>query len=210
MKEYNISVPSRWDEITLEMFDGISLAEGNPYDKTIEILNVLTGIPENELKNMPAIVLESSGINEKLSFLTKEPRKKMPQEKITLNGSDFIVNLYPAKWTAAQYLDYNSVLASGERKKLARIIACFTVPEGKKYGEDYDFDKVVDTIYEYMPITLAMGYASFFQLQLTSFVKALSAYSERKKKRLTRRQANRLSKKSQKEASTQSGIPSSL
>lgn len=207
MKEYNISVPSSWDEITLEMFDGIALAEGNPYDKTIEILNVLTGIPENELKNMPAIVLESSGINEKLSFLAKEPRKKMPQEKITLNGSNFIVNLYPAKWTAAQYLDYNSVLASGERKKLARIIACFTVPEGKKYGEDYDFDKVVDTIYEFMPVTLAMGYAGFFQLQLTSFVKALSAYSERKKKKLTRRQVSRLYKKSQKEASTQSGIP---
>lgn len=210
MKEYNISVPSSWDEITLEMFDGISLAEGNPYDKTIEILNVLTGIPENELKNMPAVVLESSGINEKLSFLAKEPRKKMPQEKITLNGNNFIVNLYPAKWTAAQYLDYNSVLASGERKKLAKIIACFTVPEGKKYGEDYDFDKVVDTIYEFMPVTIAIGYASFFQLQLTSFVKALSAYSERKKKRLTRRQANRLSKKVQKEVSTQSGIPSSL
>ena len=210
MKEYNITIPSSWDEITLEMFDGITLAEGNPYDKTVEILNVLTGLPEDELRSMPAVVLESSGMNEKLAFLSKEPRKRMPQEKYSTGKNKYTVSLYPAKWTAAQYLDYNSVLGGGEQKKLARIIACFCIPEGKKYGEGYDFESVVNDLYHNMPVTVAMGYASFFQLQLTSFVKALSAYTEKKKKKLTRKQVNRSYKKSQKEVSTKSGTPSSL
>ena len=207
-KELNINVPSSWDEVTLEMFDVITAEESNPYEKTVSILEILTGLPKDEVRNLPAVVLENAGINQKLSFMMKEPRKKMPVEKLTLNGKRYDMSLYPAKWTAAQYLDYNAVLGGGPQKKMAKLVACFMVPEGKKYGEGYDFDRLVDEIYEHMPITVAMGYASFFQLQLTSFVKALSAYTEKKKKRLTRRRASRLLKRSQKEVSTTSGIPS--
>lgn len=207
MKELNITIPSSWDEITLEMFDRIAAAEGNPFEKTIEILNVLTGLSTEKLRSLPATVFEGTGLNAKLAFLSTEIRKRMPQEKYVTKSNTYIVSLYPNKWSAAQYLDYNTVLSGDVTKKLARLIACFTIPEGHKYGDGYDFEQVVDDIYENMPVTLAMGYAGFFQLQLTSFAKALSAYSERKKKRLTRRQANRLSKKAQKEDSTQSGTP---
>ena len=210
MKELNINIPSSWDEITLEMFDSLTPSESNPYEKTVEILNVLTGLSKEEINKLPATFLESSGLLEKIKFLQQEPRKKMPQEIFKTPTTKYHVNVYPGKWTAAQYLDYNTTISNNVTKKMARLIACFTVPDGKKYGEDYDFERVVDDIYENMPVTLAMGYASFFQLQLTSFAKALSAYSDRKKKRLTRRQVNRLSKKVQKEVSTQSGTPSSL
>lgn len=208
MKELNITLPSSWDEVTLEMFDVITSEESNPYEKITDILEIMTGLPKSEIKDLPATVLESAKLNEKLSFMTKEPRKKMPVEKYTLNGKKYIMSLYPAKWTAAQYLDYNAVLGGGPQKKMAKCVACFMVPEGKKYGEGYDFDRLVDEIYEHMPVTVAMGYASFFQLQLTSYVKALSAYTERKKKKLTPRRASRLLRKSQKKVSTTSGIPS--
>ena len=191
MKELNISVPSSWDEITLEMFDGISAAEGNPFEKTVSILNVLTGLSEEELRSLPATVFEGTGLNAKLGFLATEIRKRMPQEKYNTPNGKYTVSLYPQKWTAAQYLDYNTVLAGEDKKKLARIIACFTVPEGKKYGEGYDFESVVNDIYENMPVTVAMGYAGFFQLLLTSFTRALSAYSDRRKKKSTRRQESR-------------------
>lgn len=194
MKELELNIPTSWDEITLKMFDEIVRAEGNPYEKTVSILETLSGIDEKVLRELPAITLESSGLNKKLEFLTKEPIKRAPGEKLKLNGKNYNVGLYPAKWTAAQYLDYNTVLGSGEQKKLARIIACFAVPEGKKYG-DYDYEAVVNELYEHLPVTIAMGFASFFQLQLHAFVKALSAYTEKKKKRLTRKQVNLLLKK---------------
>lgn len=201
-------MPSSWDEVTLEMFDVITSNEENPYEKIQDILEILTGLPKSEIKELPATVLESAEINKKLSFMTKEPRKRMPVEKLTLNGKRYEMSLYPAKWTAAQYLDYNAVLGGGPQKKMAKLVACFCVPEGKKYGEDYDFDKLVDEIYEHMPVTVAMGYASFFQLQLTSYVKALSAYTEKKKKKSTRKPVSRLKRKSLRQDSTTSGTPS--
>ena len=207
-KELNINVPSSWDEISLEMFDVITSEKDNPYEKTVCLLEILTGLPKDEVMSLPAVFLENAGINQKLSFMMKEPRKRMPEEKLTLNGKRYTVSLYPEKWTAAQYLDYNAVLGGGDSKKMARLIACFTVPEGMKYGEGYDFNKLVEEIYEHMPITVAMGYASFFQLQLSSYVKALRAYTARKKRKSTRRRASRLFKKNRKEASTTSGIPS--
>jgi hypothetical protein len=208
MKEYDFNIPTSWDEITLKMFEEISLAEGNPYERTVDILNILTGISEEELKVMPAVMLETSGINEKLGFLSTAPHKSMPNEKYSTKTRKYTVSLYPAKWTAAQYLDYSAALMTGDSKKLAKIIACFCVPEGHKYGDGYDFDEVVNDLYENMPITIALGYSSFFQLQLTSFVKALSAYTEKKKKRLTRRQASRLMKRTQEKLSTKSGTHS--
>lgn len=209
MKELELNIPESWDEITLEMFDEISNLEGNPYDNTIHILETITGADSEDIKKLPAIYLESSGINKKLSFLASEPKKRVPSEKLTLNGIEYKVNLYPAKWTAAQYLDYTAVLQGGPNKKMAKLIACFTVPSGKKYGEDYDFDKVVDEIFHYMPVTVALGYAGFFQLQLSSFAKALTAYSMKRRKRLTRRQESRLFRRRLKEASTKSGTHSS-
>jgi hypothetical protein len=208
MKELNFTMPSSWDEVTLEMFDVITSNEENPYEKIQDILEILTGLPKSEIKELPATVLESAEINKKLSFMTKEPRKRMPVEKLTLNGKRYVMSLYPAKWTAAQYLDYNAVLGGGPQKKMAKLVACFCVPEGKKYGEGYDFDRLVDEIYEHMPVTVAMGFSSFFQLQLTSYVKALSAYTEKKKKKSTRKPASRLKRKSLRQDSTTSGTPS--
>lgn len=191
MKEIDMNVPTSWDEITLEMFDGITLADGNPYEKTVSILNVLTGLSEDEIRKMPAVTLEAAGINKKLAFLAKEPRKRMPQEKYSTKNFKYNVSVNPNKWTAAQYLDYCTVLSGGETKKIARLIACFTVPEGCKYGDGYDFERVVDDLYENMPITVALGYSGFFQLQLTSYEKALSAYMEKKSRKSTRRRESR-------------------
>lgn len=195
MKELEIKIPTSWDEVTLRMFDEISAADGNPIDKTVTILQTLTGIDRKTLNGLPATFLETSGVMEGLSFLQHEPKKRVPAEKLTLNNKRYTVGLYPQKWTAAQYLDYTTVLQQGDNKKLARIVACFCVPEGKKYGEGYDFEQLVDELYDNMSITLALGYSGFFHLLLTSFEKALSAYTERKKRKSTRRQGNRSKRK---------------
>jgi len=80
---------------------------------------------------------------------------------------------------------------------------------GHEYGDGYDFDSVVDEIYKYMPITVALGYASFFALLLQSFAKALAAYTEKKKKKSTRKQGSRSKgKRNREKDSTRSGTPS--
>lgn len=211
MKEISLNIPSGWREVTVETFDELArISTENPYENTVRILSVLSDTPDDEIRKLPAMALENAGMSQKLSFLTKAPVPDVPCEKITLNGKYYKVCLYPAKWTAGQYLDYTSVLQMPENKKIAKLVACFMVPEGMEYGNGYEFDDVVNEIYKYMPITTALGFSSFFQLQLKSFAKALKDFSARKKKRLTRRQANRMKRKARRADSTPSGTTSSL
>ncbi len=213
MKELEIKIPTSWKEVTVAKFNELAaISNENPFESTVRILSILSDIPDDEIRKLSALTLENAGMSQKLSFLSRQPVPDVPCEKIMLDGKYYKVCLYPAKWTAGQYLDYTSVLQMPEIKKVAKLIACFTVPEGKEYGKDYEFDDVVDTINENMPITQALGYANFFALQLKSFAKALRDFSARKKKKSTRRQGSRLKKAQKKaisEASTQSGTPSS-
>lgn len=209
MKEITLNIPDSWHEVSIKNFTRLTALSGkNPFEDVLVIISILSDEDIDDIRKLPATWLETNDISKRLSFLSKEPEKVMPSEKIELNGEEYDVALYPGQWTAAQYLDYNAVLNEEGPKKIARLIACFTIPAGKKYGEDYDFDHVVDEIFEYMPITIALGYSSFFRLQLKSFAKAIQRYTEKKKKRLTRRRAGRLYKKAGKEALTQSGTAS--
>ena len=197
MTELNFSIITSWSEVTLEMFDQITQVTGTPYEQIPKLLSILSSATEDDIRSVPVLLLDSAGVSEKLSFLSKQPKKMMPAEKITLKGKKYNMSLYPAKWTAGQYLDYSSVMSADTDRKFAKLIACFCVPEGKKYGEDYDFDEVVNIIYKNMSIEQALGYADFFALQLKSFAGALRDFSARKKNRLTLRQERKLKKKLQ-------------
>lgn len=209
MKEFSVSIPDSWDDISVRIFTEMAAMKGNPFENMIKVISLLTGIEESEVKSWPVVALETSDIKQKMAFLAKEPVKRLPSEKLVLNSRRYRVNLYPATWTAAQYLDYSTVLSDESDKRIARLIACFCVPEGKKYGEDYDFEQVVEDINDFMPITVALGYTSFFQLLLESYTKAIQRYTLKKKNgKLTQRQARRLMKKGLKADSTQGGTAS--
>lgn len=61
MKELELNIPTSWDEITLKMFDEIVKAEGNPYEKTVSILETLSGIDEKCLENFRPLRLNHQG-----------------------------------------------------------------------------------------------------------------------------------------------------
>lgn len=209
MKEISFEIISSWSEVTLEIFDQITQVTGdNPYERIPKMLSILSTLSEDEIKALPALAFEKAALTGKLEFLTKEPKPEMPAEKITLGGKKFNMSLYPAKWTAGQYLDYSSVMNVDTDRKLAKIVACFCIPEGKKYGEDYDFDEVIKVIYKNMSIEQALGYAGFFQLQLTALGRALVSCSQKEKERLIRRAEKKMRKK-YRSGSTPSGIHSS-
>lgn len=208
MKELTLNIPESWDEVPVKMFMRLSSLEGNVYDRMLTVISILSGEDEDDLKMLPATWLESEGILKRLEFMSKEPEKVMPSEKLTLGGKRYDVGLYPAKWTAAQYLDYGTVMADEGGNKIPRLIACFTVPEGKTYGEGYDYSAVVEEISEKMPITVALGYAGFFLLQLKSFAKAIQRYTDKKNGKSTRRLESRLYRKARKAGSTRSGTAS--
>lgn len=208
MKEISFEIISSWSEVTIEMFDQITQITGeNPYEKIPKVLSILSTLSEDEIKALPAVLFEQPAFTEKIDFMTKDPKPEMPADKITLAGKKYKLSLYPAKWTAGQYLDYTSIIGVETDRKLAKIVACFCIPEGHNYGDGYDFDEVIKAVYKHMTITQALGYAGFFLLQLTALEKALVSYSVKKQEKLIRRLEKKMKKSHA--ALTQSGTTSS-
>ena len=175
-----INVPTSWSEISLETMDKIAeISNNSTYtdeQRETDIIKLLTGITDDEIDNMN--IVDYQKILNSLKFLNQPISKVIPKDSITLNNKTYSVLLYPSRMTAAQFLDYKTIMASDMNHKTARLIACFVVPEGSKYADDsYNPDDVVNDIYKYMSIEYAYGLTFFFEIQYRAFATGILAYS---------------------------------
>ena len=175
-----INVPTSWSEITLEAMDKIAEISNNSIytdeQRETEFIKLLTGITDDDIDNMN--IVEYQKILNSLKFLNQPISKVLPKDSIELNNKTYNVLLYPSRMTAAQFLDYKTIMASDMNHKTARLIACFVVPEGSKYADDtYNPDDVVNDIYKYMSIEYAYGLTFFFESQYKAFATGILAYS---------------------------------
>lgn len=175
-----INVPTSWSEISLETMDKIAeISNNSTYtdeQRETDIIKLLTGITDDDIDNMN--IVDYQKILNSLKFLNQPISKVLPKDSITLNNKTYSVLLYPSRMTAAQFLDYKTIMASDMNHKTARLIACFVVPEGSKYADDsYNPDDVVNDIYKYMSIEYAYGLTFFFEIQYRAFATGILAYS---------------------------------
>lgn len=175
-----INVPTSWSEISLETMDKIvEISNNSNYtdeQRETDIVKLLTGLTDDEIDNMN--IVDYQKILNSLKFLNQPISKVLPKDSITLNNKTYNVLLYPSRMTAAQFLDYKTIMASDMNHKAARLIACFVVPEGSKYADDsYNPDDVVNDIYKYMSIEYAYGLTFFFESQYRAFATGILAYS---------------------------------
>ena len=175
-----INVPTSWSEISLEVMDKIAeISNNSSYtdeQRETDIIKLLTGITDDEIDNMN--IVDYQKILNSLKFLNQPISKVLPKDSIELNNKTYSVLLYPSRMTAAQFLDYKTIMASDMNLKTARLIACFVVPKGAKYADDsYNPDDVVNDIYKYMSIEYAYGLTFFFESQYKAFATGILAYS---------------------------------
>ena len=175
-----INVPTSWSEITLEAMDKIAEISNNSIytdeQRETEFIKLLTGLTDDDIDNMN--IVDYQKILNSLKFLNQPISKVLPKDSIELNNKTYNVLLYPSRMTAAQFLDYKTIMASDMNHKTARLIACFVVPEGAKYADDsYNPDDVVNDIYKYMSIEYAYGLTFFFESQYKAFATGILAYS---------------------------------
>ena len=175
-----INVPTSWSEISLETMDKIAeISNNSSYtdeQRETDIIKLLTGLTDDEIDNMN--IVDYQKILNSLKFLNQPISKVLPKDSIELNNKTYNVLLYPSRMTAAQFLDYKTIMASDMNHKTARLIACFVVPEGSKYADDtYNPDDVVNDIYKYMSIEYAYGLTFFFESQYKAFATGILAYS---------------------------------
>ena len=175
-----INVPTSWSEISLETMDKIAEISNNSIytdeQRETEFIKLLTGITDDDIDNMN--IVDYQKILNSLKFLNQTISKVLPKDSIVLNNKTYSVLLYPSRMTAAQFLDYKTIMASDMNHKTARLIACFVVPKGAKYADDsYNPDDVVNDIYKYMSIEYAYGLTFFFESQYKAFATGILAYS---------------------------------
>lgn len=175
-----INVPTSWSEISLETMDKIAeISNNSSYtdeQRETEFIKLLTGLTDDEIGNMT--IVDYQKILNSLKFLNQPISKVLPKDSIELNNKTYNVLLYPSRMTAAQFLDYKTIMASDLNHKTARLIACFVVPKGAKYADDsYNPDDVVNDIYKYMSIEYAYGLTFFFESQYKAFATGILAYS---------------------------------
>lgn len=175
-----INVPTSWSEISLETMDKIAEISNNSIytdeQRETEFIKLLTGLTDDDIDNMN--IVDYQKILNSLKFLNQPISKVLPKDSIELNNKTYNVLLYPSRMTAAQFLDYKTIMASDMNHKTARLIACFVVPEGAKYADDsYNPDDVVNDIYKYMSIEYAYGLTFFFESQYKAFATGILAYS---------------------------------
>ena len=175
-----INVPTSWSEISLETMDKIAEISNNSIytdeQRETEFIKLLTGITDDDIDNMN--IVDYQKILNSLKFLNQPISKVLPKDSIELNNKTYSVLLYPSRMTAAQFLDYKTIMSSDMNHKTARLIACFVVPKGAKYAdESYNPDDVVNDIYKYMSIEYAYGLTFFFESQYKAFATGILAYS---------------------------------
>lgn len=169
-----------WNEITidlyyeiLEVFEDESLSEA---EKDLAVCAILCDVPEEEIYSLS--ILEASKLVNGLSWLSKyDFNKKYKGGKMQIDGEEYRVNCDLQKMTIAQYIDFQTFYRMRDLKNtFGNILACFIIPDGKKYGEDYDIAELAKKITGKISIVTANEILFFFLKELGTSIRALQIY----------------------------------
>lgn len=180
-----ITVKNNWDDVKLIDLEAIALLNEVkiPDDlKMIELLSILSDIPYDDIMKLSAA--DMMKLSKEMAFLTTEVPKTVVKPTLEINGKKYNHILNPTEITAGQFLDYKILIQQKDiDKKMARLIACFTVPDGCNYGEGYDTEELVNLINENVSVVEGQSIVDFFMLQFYAFSEALATSSIKKLKK---------------------------
>lgn len=165
--EYNITIPTSWDEITLNTFIKLQSLYANENKPSFnEIISVLTNIELNELNEYPYFIIEK--LMDKLDYLSQEITDKA-SNKIEINGETYQIN-YLEHLKFGEYVDVNTVI-DGDKNNFKAILAILCRKEGEIYNDDFialELNKRMD-MFDMQPITKVYPLINFFlTLSMTS------------------------------------------
>lgn len=136
--------------------------------RNIAIVSVLSSIPEEDVLEMPYEKVEK--MTSDAGFLLAQPKAAEVRKVYEVGEWRLVPTLKKARITASQYIDFQELSARGVEKYFAQILACFLIPEGKKYNEGYDFEEVADAIYNHLSIVDANALYAFFLRTLSKSI----------------------------------------
>lgn len=155
-------------------------------NRSIILLSILCDTTEDEITNLSKS--EFTTLLHQTVFINDMPKVKI-QDKYVINGKKYKVFLTLQDMSISQYIDFQTFYKEQE-KYFKELIACFLIPDGKKYGE-YDINEVIDDIGNHMTIVDAYSILFFFVLLYQSLTKAILNYSIKDMKKMMKKEKNK-------------------
>lgn len=152
-----------WNDITISQFEqimSICKMEIDGLEKSVKLISVIEGLDEDYYEELP--VTEFADRVKSLSFISETtPQKRFNGGTYMIGGGKFKLTMNASKMTTGQFIDYQSFIGV-DNPDIASLCSVFLIPDGKKYGEDYDFDELRELIRDQFKMIDAMGISFFF------------------------------------------------
>lgn len=147
--------------------------------KVMTIAGMLVGKSYREMMDMP--LAETRRLIANTAFLYTKPNKVKMKARYELNGTTYIPLKKMEEMTTAQYIDYQAI-SKESAERVAEFLAIFMIPEGHKYNDGYDMEKVVNDVLEYLSAEEALSIADFFTKRCVRLIRRTLFLMEAKMK----------------------------
>jgi hypothetical protein len=175
-----------WNEMDLShykrLFEIIRKDWENELDMNLAMVSVLSDIPIEDITNMEVNKLQEFINN--LKFIETPYKPKTPETTYNIGNKEYKVFFNVNKMTASQYIDFQNFYKQYD-DFMPNLAACFLLPNGKKYGEDYDPIDEAEFLNTHLTIDIFSDIMFFFvNLLQVSTLSTLHSSEREMKKRL--------------------------
>lgn len=175
-----------WNEMDLShykrLFEIIRKDWENELDMNLAMVSVLSDTPMEDITNMEVNKLQEFINN--LKFIETPYKPKTPETTYNIGNKEYKVFFNVNKMTASQYIDFQNFYKQYD-DFMPNLAACFLLPNGKKYGEDYDPIDEAEFLNTHLTIDIFSDIMFFFvNLLQVSTLSTLHSSEREMKKRL--------------------------
>lgn len=173
MKMDKIKIKNSWESLTYgEYMQLVQIGEANIPEnyKTTHLLSILTGESVEDIESLQITTFMK--LVPHLQFLNEKPKDVEHKNEYEVNGRKYIVQADVDKICTAQFLDYSSYIKEKydtNGPNTVKLASCFLVPEGHKYGDGYDINRVWNDITD-MSFLDVKALAFFFKIQYAAYI----------------------------------------
>lgn len=156
-------VPSKWDDVTLKIYQDIERYYADKEEKQFDVrdvLHILTNRSIDEINELPSDFLDT--ILTHLLFLVTTPEVGEPSNKIKIDGEEYIINVME-KLKLGEYVAVDNAIKA-DKSDYASILAILCRKQGEVYDSKFEaetFEKRKE-MFESQPVTKILPLVGFF------------------------------------------------
>ena len=168
MKEVKLTIPNKWEDITISVYQKYIKVQGSKIDERKKIINsiallcnttetIVKQMNFKDLKDIVKIIKE---------LVDTEPNKMMFKKRFKFDNEDygFIPNL--SKLTTGEYIDLENYCKEPIENLhviMSILYRKITFKRGERYAiEDYDPDQFKEELFKSCPMDIALSSLGFF------------------------------------------------